>query len=145
MDEIHGTQCKSGPCCYKLDWNSQSRNLQEEIMWHATTHVRRSHVAGYHTVSCKSCKRYILYRLGSYKKLCKCDLGGMRLCLNSIEGNWQRGAELLTTYCQASMPKKVVNKSTAMWRNCASVTSTLWRREERGGERREEKGEETYG
>ena len=40
------------------------------------------------------------------------------------------------------MPKKAVNKSTAMWRNCASVTSTLWRREERRGERREEKGGE---
>ena len=62
--------------------------------------------------------------------------------MNSTEGNWQGGAELLTTYCQASMPKKAVNKSTAMWRNCASVTSTLWRREERGGERREEEGGE---
>ena len=33
------------------------------------------------------------------------------------------------------MPKKAVNKSTPMWRNCASVTSILWRRGGREGRR----------
>ena len=43
------------------------------------------------------------------------------------------------------MPKKAVNKSTPMWRNCASVTSILWRRGGRGGKGGGERGGERGG